>query len=57
MQPLNLFFFLKLCILDFFRQLPILKKVEKNQKRSGQLQHPSEEHSMRLVLSDVESRF
>ena len=42
MRPLNLnFFFLKLCILEFFWQPPILKKVEKNRKRSGQLQHPT----------------
>ena len=42
MLPLNLnFFFLKLCIFDFFSQPPSLKKVEKNPKMSGQLQHPN----------------
>ena len=39
--PKPQFIFLKLCIVDFLKQPLILKKVEKNPKRSGQLQHPS----------------
>ena len=40
-NPKPQFVFVKLSILDFLWKPPILKKVEKNQKRSGQLQHPT----------------
>ena len=57
MRPLNLFLFLKLCILDFLWQLPILKKVEKNLKRLGQLPHPNQVTNLTKIFADIFTSF